>query len=255
MKSYDDYRKQKESVKYDTVYESSSCKKVVSNLGTIESDASCLFGKQEKEIFRGKKIFDILVKTASNFSSVLDVGAGGLEATKEFLSLGKTVDICDFDDGYYLSKTKLDLNKLNNFYVGDVNTITIPNQYDVVWCAHVLEHQLNINTFLKKLHSLVKEGGYLAIVVPPRKPFVVGGHVNMWNGGLLLYNLILAGFDCSDAKLLQYDYNIGVVVKKKTIDVLSKITFDLGDLELLKEYFPIEICEGFNGDLMEVNIK
>ena len=46
--------------------------------------------------------------------------------------------------------------------------------------------------FLKKVHSLLNEGGYLAIIVPPRKPFIVGGHVTIWNAGLVLYNLILA---------------------------------------------------------------
>lgn len=64
----------------------------------------------------------------------------------------------------------------------------------------------------------MKEGGYLSIIVPTRKPLIVGGHVTIWNAWLVLYNLILAGFDCSKyCDILQYDYNIGIIIKKKTI--------------------------------------
>ncbi|MFY0650409.1 MAG: hypothetical protein JXQ96_00180 [Cyclobacteriaceae bacterium] len=105
------------------------------------------------------------------------------------------------------------------------------------------------------MHSLLKEGGYLSIVIPPRKPFIVGGHVSMWNGGLLIYHLILAGFDCSNIQLLQYDYNIGIVLKKRSIEPFPSINYDLGDIDILKEYFPFEAAEGFNGDIMSLNIE
>lgn len=117
-----------------------------------------------------------------------------------------------------------------------------------------MEHCLNPNIFLRKIHSLLNENGYLAIIVPPRKPFIVGGHVSIWNSGLLMYHLILAGFDCSEAQILQYDYNIGIILKKKTI-ILPKINYDCGDILLLKEFFPIDITEdSFNGDIMCLNI-
>ena len=250
---YNNLKKTKESVTYDTIYKSTTLDSTNATLGTIEQDASGHNGKFEKEDFRGEKIFDIL-KT-KDFNTILDVGAGKLEVTNELIKLGKTVDICEFEGSYYLSNTTMDTNKIRNIHIGDVNTIDIPQKYDAIWAAHILEHQINPNIFLQKLHSLLHEGGYLTIIVPPRKPFIVGGHVNMWNGGLLLYHLILAGFDCSDAQLLQYDYNIGIVVKKKTITPEPKINYDLGDLNILKSYFPMEICEGFNGDIMKINVK
>lgn len=251
--NYDEISKQKSNTPYDTTYHSTAVNSQPAVMGTIEKDASGDFGKHEKEVFRGKKIFNIFKD--KDFKTVLDVGAGKLEVTEELIKEGKIVDISEFEDSYYLNKTTFDINQIRNIHIGDINTKEINEKYDAIWAAHILEHQPNPNIFLKKLHYLLNEGGYLAIVVPPRKPFIVGGHVNMWNGGLLLYHLILAGFDCSDAQLLQYDYNIGVVVRKKTINPFPKIKYDLGDLNILKKYFPIDIAEGFNGDIMSINVN
>ena len=106
----------------------------------------------------------------------------------------------------------------------------------------------------KKIHSLLNEGGYLAIIVPPRKPFIVGGHVTLWNAGLVLYNLILAGFDCSEeCYIKQYDYNIGIIIKKKSIDKFPEgLSMDKGDIELLNKYFPLDVKHGFNGDIFNL---
>ena len=134
--------------------------------------------------------------------------------------------------------------------------INFDNLYDAVWCAHVLEHQLNPNLFLKKIHSIIKENGYLCIIVPPRKPIIVGGHVSIWNAGLLLYHLVHAGFDCSHPTIYQYDYNICIIIKKKTI-ILPKIHYDIGDIIKLKKYLPDYLptaTDSFNGDILKLNI-
>ena len=70
--------------------------------------------------------------------------------------------------------------------------------FDLVWCSHVLEHQPNPNLFLKKCFDILNDDGWLCVTVPPRKDEIVGGHLTLWNAGLLLYNLIMAGFDCSE---------------------------------------------------------
>ena len=94
----------------------------------------------------------------------------------------------------------------------------------------------------------VNEGGYLAIIVPPRKPFIVGGNITLWNAGLVLYNLVLAGFDCSEyCDILQYDYNIGIIIKKKSINQLpNDLSMDKGDIEKLSKYFPFDSKHNFN---------
>ena len=129
----------------------------------------------------------------------------------------------------------------------------IEKKYDLVWISHLLEHQVNIHFFLQKVFSMVEESGYLAIAVPPRKPFIVSGHVNLFNPGLLVYRLVLAGFDCSSAKVFQYDGNICVLVKKKEADI-PRLNYDIGDLEKLSSFFPILIDEGFNGDFFFCNL-
>jgi len=236
---------------YDFTYNSSTTNEK-SVLGTIEKDACGLNGKFSPENFRGEKIMDLFLK--KDFTTVLDIGGGGLEASEQFLNNGKTVDVSDYEDGLYIVKSKVDRSLINKFVYGDFCEAVFDKQYDAIWCAHVLEHQLNPNIFLKKIFSILKEGGWMAITIPPRKPIIVGGHVSIWNAGLLLYHLVHAGFDCSDAKVIQYDYNIGIVLQKKSIKDFPKLHYDKDDLIKLNPYFPVDtLTDSFNGDILLLN--
>jgi hypothetical protein len=170
------------------------------------------------------------------FNTVLDVGSGDGSHAAFFRSVGKIVTTTDIKDadvrGVY---TEVDCGK-----------------HDLVWCSHVLEHQLDVNRFLRKLYNDTDQ--WLAITVPPYKPEIVGGHVTVWNAGLLLYNLILAGFDCRDAMVKRYGYNISVIVQKKEAK-LPMLKYDFGDIEALSEFFPMSVTNGFNGDIEELNWK
>lgn len=223
-------------------------------LGTIEKDISGLLGSFEKENLRGEKILNKFLEL--KFDSVLDIGAGELKHTEVFINNGKFVDICDYGNSVYYDKRIENIeNQIRTKYIGDFNTIEFEKKYDAIWCSHILEHQLNVGLFLSKIKSILKKGGYLGIVVPPRKPFVVGGHVTIWNAGLVLYNLVLAGFDCSEeCYISQYDYNIGIIIKYKSIEKLPEnLSMDKGDIELLSKYFPFEVKHNFNGDIMKFN--
>ena len=181
-----------------------------------------------------------LVKDYS-FNTLLDIGSGPKSAAYSlFTDNGKTVTRQDINPDY-----QPDL-------LGDFNNLVIVDQYDCVWCSHVLEHQLNVNYFLTKIFYTLKKGGVLAITVPPRKDEIVGGHVTLWNAGLLLYNLILAGFDCKNAAVKSYDYNISVIVEKKTA-ILPNLNYDAGDINALNEFFPLGVFEGFDGNIQEIN--
>lgn len=172
-----------------------------------------------------------------DFQTVLDIGAGDGVHTALFRDLGKEVETCDLGP---------------SDYQGAYTQVSIDKEFDLIWCSHTLEHQINVYNFLKKITHNLKEGGYLVITVPPLKPEIVGGHVSLWNAGLLLYNLVLAGFDCSEAMVKTYGYNISVIVKYSPIKV-PPLKMDFGDIETLAPYFPMEVKNGFNGQIEEIN--
>ena len=187
------------------------------------------------------------------FNNVLDLGCGAGWHTRHFAKRGKKVTALD-----YRQHERLDISELEKFNVEfvfqDVMEYSSEGLVDALWCSHVLEHQLNPNLFLIKLHSLLKEEGVLAITVPPLKHEIVGGHVTLWNAGLLLYHLVLAGFDCASASILRYGYNISVIVKKRSIALPKEIGFCNGDIEKLAQYLPTgKLTQGFNGDIAEHN--
>ena len=58
---------------------------------------------------------------------------------------------------------------------------------------------------------------------------------------MLLYRLVLAGFDCTDAEICRYGYNISAIVKKKSISILNLLSYDGGDMMIIKNYLPRSI--------------
>lgn len=236
---------------YETYYESSTIPKgTMATLGTIESDACSHFGKHEKQLFRGESFIKQITEFLS-FESVIDIGSGEGRQKLYFESCGKKVSTCDFsiNNGAHCNNQK---NKYD--YVGDFVTLNIPRKFDLVFSSHVLEHQRNVGLFLEKKKEVCKDNGFICTIVPIRKPFVTGGHCSIWNPGLLLYNLILAGVDCSECYLKQTDYDICVIVKNKQIDLKKEnLTYDMGDVNKLMKYFPFELTEPFNGDIMHIN--
>ena len=128
--------------------------------------------------------------------------------------------------------------------------------YDIAFISHVLEHQQNINRFLRKVSKTVKENGLIAIIVPTKKDQIVSGHFTLWNAGLVLYNLVMAEIDCSVSAVLQEGYNISVIVRNRKFKLPEDLKYDYGDLERLKDHFPRELewnGDSFEGQLTELN--
>jgi SAM-dependent methyltransferase len=184
----------------------------------------------------GHKALSELLHLENKSLSILDIGCGKDQLhVKEMKKAGFTnIYTCDFFD--------------DCDYKGKFTDIEFDRQFDVIWCSHCLEHQPNPNLFLSHINSVLKENGTLFITVPPLKHKIVGGHLTLWNTGLLYYNLILAGFNCKNGKHSQYGYNISVIVNKKTITDMPTLFFDNGDIELLSKYFPFKAVQGFNGN-------
>ena len=183
------------------------------------------------------------------FETVLDIGSGQGKHSEILNHFGKKVTAIDFGTSVYYQ------NKSDNFIciIGDYFSYQFDKQFDAIWASHVLEHQPNPNLFLKKIFNDLKENGILVITVPPLKHEIVGGHLTLWNSGLLIYNLIFAGFDCKNISILKYGYNISVILKKNTIKEFPKLDFDKGDIDRLINYFPDGFEEPFDGDISELN--
>ena len=191
-----------------------------------------------------------------NFSSILDIGCGEGQHTDIFIKNGKSVTGIDYGNSPYFKNNKSQLDVI----VADFNEYKFDKEFDAIWCSHILEHQLNPNFFLSKVFDLLSDNGVLAITVPPSRSTIVGGHVTNWNAGLLLYNLVLAGFNCTNASVLKYDYKISVIVRKGGGSVdLKRLGFDAGDIRIIKpflpnlKYYTTEFDDPFNGDLKILN--
>lgn len=135
--------------------------------------------------------------------------------------------------------------------VGDFMAENV-GEFDGIWVSHVLEHTLNPHDFLRKCYDTLNERGVLAITVPPLKHNVVGGHINLFNMGVLLYRLVLAGFNCKNARVGTYGYNLSVIVEKRGL-TLPRLNMDCGDIAVLKDFFPLEVAQNFDGRIQNVN--
>ena len=178
-----------------------------------------------------------------NFKTVLDIGSGEGLHSEIFKEYGKIVTSLDYGKSPYA----LDSNNKQDIIIADFMQYDFKDKiFDAIWCCHILEHSLNTNLFLEKINSILKDGGILAITVPPLKNEIVGGHLSIWNAGLLLYQLVIAGFDCKDAIVKKYGYNISVIVKKNEIDIKNKLVYDNGDISTIKQYLPKQIKYDIN---------
>lgn len=189
------------------------------------------------------KAMDKLINDYS-FNTVLDIGCGSGEHSKIFLDNNKNLYAIDL----------LNNNKYIKPIISDYLYYKFNIKFDCIWSSHVLEHQLEPQKFLKKIYNDTKDNFVVAITVPPLKKQIVAGHVSFWNAGLLLYHMIYAGFDCREASILKYDYNISIIVNKKHNE---KLVLPNKDYNNMIKYLPKQIqlkkLNSFNGDIERIN--
>jgi len=177
-----------------------------------------------------------------DFVSVLDVGSGSGKHADFFSRKGKRVTRFDFGKSRAFTDD-------SSVIIGDFLTHEFKDKYDLIWASHVLEHSIYTHEFLEKLSAVAQpDKGIIAITVPPAKSEFVGGHVTLWTPALLIYRMVLAGFDCSNAKVLVYGYNISVICenKKNYID-LNQLAWDYNDIDRLSAYLPKGLEAGVDG--------
>ncbi|HEV3007290.1 MAG TPA: methyltransferase domain-containing protein [Pirellulales bacterium] len=182
--------------------------------------------------------------TEYDFQSILDVGSGRGTSARVFRFLGKDLTTVDIQPAFDFSLT------------GDYLDMRFPGQFDAIWISHVLEHQRHLGKFLEKLYADLREGGVLAVTVPSSLSPMLIGHCNIFTPMHMIYNLVLAGFDCREARLKCYDWQFTVLVRKKSNGIKS-ISFasihtaldgtmgearnEPGLVPNIRDFFPIEI--------------
>lgn len=140
--------------------------------------------------------------------TVLDVGTGKGMHAFSFLANGSEVTGLDVVPGR--------IDHPNYKHVESAyELVKFDDQFDMVWCSHVLEHIPNVQHFLIWLREHLKPGGYLAIAVPAsRQNRLHIGHLSLWTPAHLIYNLICAGWDCREALWYTEYLSIGLIVQK-----------------------------------------
>lgn len=187
-----------------------------------------------------------------DFSSILDIGTGTFTNIVDFfVQNGKEVYSID------VSKRISYENENFHFIKGDFMKHDFKIKFDAVWASHVLEHVQDTGLFLDKVYEILEDDGVFFCIVPPHNTRILGGHVTTgWNIGILMYNLILSGFNVKEGRFKKHGYNIAGFVKKRKNKVLPKgMLFDEGDIEKLADYFPDKdyFKHGFEGDISEWN--
>lgn len=185
----------------------------------------------------------------------LDLGCGDGKLTP-FLSKMGSVTGVDIGEkplhNMFFHKTSIesfliDLDYENTLYIN-------PPVYKVVNLSHVLEHLYNPIEVLSDILLQVRSMEYLIISVPLLKHQIVGGHVNLYNAGLLMYHLVLAGYNCRDISIATINKEICCVLKINKIENVPNLVHDCGEIEQLAQYFPEGYnYQGFNGNIDKIN--
>lgn len=212
-------------------------------------------GLDDSDARLGHEALDVLL-AESGVQSVLDVGCGRGDHAVEMATAGKRVIGVDPNcvEDYNTQQNGGSVFFLRQDYLDP--EFPLSEQFDAVWSCHVLEHVDNPQAMLRKMRGDLRDGGLLVLTVPPAQHAVVGGHFTLWNGGLLLYHLVRAGFDCREARIKQYGYNLSIIVRKRSVPDGAVPLEPNYPIERLKEYLPpvLEWQAGtFNGDIRNLN--
>jgi len=188
---------------------------------------------REIKIF-GEKLIEWITDKAPPPLTVMDVGVGLGITSAAFLAFGYDVIGLSLEDAFPSVKAHKNYSHVKE----DLFDADLP-QADIVWASHIIEHMPNVGLFLERCRSLTKQDGWFCIVVPSAgMDLLVDGHLTFWTPAHLIYNMVLAGFDCSEAMYYTKGDDIGLVVRRKDRPYID-LGYDYGDLSALSPYFPV----------------
>lgn len=150
---------------------------------------------------------------------IADVGAGPGNQAKYLSSLGLNVTCIDYVEPRY------DLKWL-------LPTDASGDRYDAIWSHHCLEHIPDPVSALVEWKDMLNPGGKLFLTVPEIGLTMSSGHINSFNLPLLMYQLAMAGFNCSAKQFtkVRSHLRIAVTKSKKYSPSSSSLTRSLSEL-------------------------
>lgn len=208
--------------------------------------------------------YEALERVINDFEhkSVLDIGCGQGIQGRIMQDYGKTVT------GMTISKEKgYDGGCLSDVIYDDFLTTDLKEKYDVIWVSHILEHIMDVNIFLQKMKQVIAEDGCVAITVP-KETSILLPHIHTFSPGRLLRYLLCAGYDCRNVEILEYGYNISIILPKVKfieqsydIDGFVNESRNSTGADEIFEYLPEEVelkkswdnIYFFDGDIKELN--
>ncbi len=178
------------------------------------------------------------ILTEYDFETVLDIGSASGVCARAFRFLGKNLTAIDVFPNH-----PTDGN-------ADHLAMSLNRQFDLVWCSHALERRRNVGAFLDQVFDALRDDGIAAITVPSALSPLIIGHPNIFTPLHVIYHLVLAGFDCRDARVKSYDWQFTVIVRKRWNGLprsnvaTTHFPLDVRNFhpDLLK-FFPVEIPE------------
>lgn len=121
------------------------------------------------------------------------------------------------------------------------------SEFDFVIVSEV-HRQRNLGLYLDAAFNALKEDGVCIVICPAFTNSIGSGNANsLWNAGYILYNLIMAGFDCKKSKVSTFENEIQLSAYKTG---RRAKTFSIADCF---DYFPVDVYQHFNGNIKEVN--
>ena len=168
--------------------------------------------------------------------TVLDVGTGHGYHAMSFLAQGCSVTGLDVVPPQVVHKN---LTSIQNTWEGATAELE-GQEFDMIWCCHVLEHIQNIQSFSMWLRKHLKPGGWLMLAVPPSRQnrFHIG-HCTLWTPAHLVYNLICSGWDCKDANWYTEYMTIGISLQRvDDVDMSGRTTVP-SEAPWLNQYAPL----------------
>ena len=103
------------------------------------------------------------------------------------------------------------------------------NNFDIIYCSHVIEHQRNVGIFLDKIYDCLSDDGLLLLTAPKHPANrLIQGHLNCFILTYFIQHLIHSGFDLSKGKVLSCGTIENAVIVPKASNFSLSERFESG---------------------------